>query len=103
MVSEDVDAALAVEAAGAAAGAAALDEGAGVAVAALGASLPEAAFVAVCTGVAAGAALALALPPRKSVTYQPEPFNWNPAAVTCLVNVGAPHAGQTLSWGSDIF
>lgn len=101
MVSEDVDAALAVEAAGAAAGAAALDEGAGVAVAAAGASLPEAAFVAVCPGVAAGAALAL--PPRKSVTYQPEPFNWNPAAVTCLVNVGAPHAGQTLSWGSDIF
>jgi len=21
---------------------------------------------------------------RKSVTYQPEPFNWKPAAVTCL-------------------
>src|SRR5450755_326932 len=22
---------------------------------------------------------------RKSVTYQPEPFNWNPAAVTCFL------------------
>ena len=24
------------------------------------------------------------LPPRKSVTYQPEPLSWKPAAVTCL-------------------
>ena len=23
-------------------------------------------------------------PPRKSVTYQPEPLSWNPAAVTCF-------------------
>lgn len=33
-----------------------------------------------------GAALPVAPVPllRKSVTYQPEPFNWKPAAVTCL-------------------
>jgi len=29
--------------------------------------------------------LAVPLPlPRKSVTYQPEPFNWKPAAVSCF-------------------
>ena len=27
------------------------------------------------------------LSPRKSVTYQPEPLSWKPAAVTCLTNV----------------
>jgi hypothetical protein len=43
------------------------------------------------------------LPPRKSVTYQPEPFNWKPAAVNCLVNVAAPQAGQTDKGASDIF
>jgi hypothetical protein len=38
-------------------------------------------------GASADAAgLAADAPPllRKSVTYHPEPFNWNPAAVTCL-------------------
>jgi hypothetical protein len=31
------------------------------------------------------AVLALPEPPlRKSVTYQPEPLSWKPAAVTCL-------------------
>jgi len=47
--------------------------------------------------------LATFLSPRKSVTYQPEPLSWNPAAVTCLTNVAAPHAGQTFSGGSEIF
>jgi hypothetical protein len=51
---------------------------------------------------AAGAALAL-LPPRKSVTYQPEPFNWNPAAVTCLRKVSFPHSGQFVRGASLIF
>jgi hypothetical protein len=37
------------------------------------------------------------LPPRKSVTYQPEPLSWKPAAVTCLENVSAPHAGHVVS------
>lgn len=54
-----------------------------------------------------GAALALAplllLPPRKSVTYQPEPFNWNPAAVTCLRKVSFPHSGQFVNGASLIF
>lgn len=40
---------------------------------------------------------------RKSVTYQPLPFNWNPAAVTCLVYVAAPHAGHTVNGASEIF
>ena len=37
--------------------------------------------------VPAAVSLALAAPLlllRKSVTYQPEPLSWNPAAVTCL-------------------
>ncbi|VXB50619.1 conserved hypothetical protein [Burkholderia sp. 8Y] len=43
------------------------------------------------------------LPPRKSVTYQPEPFNWNPAAVTCLENASFPQAGHCVSGASLIF
>ena len=34
------------------------------------------------TAPAAGAFAAS--PPRKSVTYQPEPLSWKPAAVTCF-------------------
>ena len=38
--------------------------------------------------VVPGATSAVLAPPllllRKSVTYQPEPFSWKPAAVTCL-------------------
>ena len=43
------------------------------------------------------------LPPRKSVTYQPEPLSWKPAAVTCLAKAGLPQAGQSVNGGSDIF
>ena len=43
------------------------------------------------------------LPPRKSVTYQPDPLSWNPAAVTCLEKASAPQAGQVLNAGSDSF
>jgi hypothetical protein len=43
------------------------------------------------------------LPPRKSVTYQPEPLSWKPAAVTCLAKAGLPQAGQSVKGGSDIF
>jgi hypothetical protein len=43
------------------------------------------------------------LPPRKSVTYQPLPFNWKPAAVSCFLNVLLPHSGQSVSTGSDSF
>src|SRR5437868_12220592 len=40
---------------------------------------------------------------RKSVTYQPLPFSWNPAAVTIFVNVGLPHWVQTVSGASLTF
>jgi len=40
---------------------------------------------------------------RKSVTYQPEPFNWKPAAVTCFLNVALPQLGHSVSGASDIF
>ena len=43
------------------------------------------------------------LPSRKSVTYQPLPFSWNPGAVNCLAKVAPPHAGHTLSGASLIF
>jgi hypothetical protein len=43
------------------------------------------------------------LPPRKSVTYQPEPLSWKPAAVTCLAKAGLPQAGQSVKGGSEIF
>src|SRR5690606_34755695 len=42
------------------------------------------------------------LPPRKSVTYQPEPLSWKPAAVSCFWKEEAPQAGQTVSRSSDI-
>jgi hypothetical protein len=47
--------------------------------------------------------LPVALPepePRKSVTYQPLPFNWKPAAVTIFENVSWPHAGHLVCGGS---
>jgi len=44
-----------------------------------------------------------AFPPRKSVTYQPEPLSWKPAAVTCFSNAACPQAGQSLNCGSEIF
>lgn len=40
---------------------------------------------------------------RKSVTYQPEPLSWKPAAVTCLEYVLWPQAGQSASGASEIF
>jgi hypothetical protein len=49
------------------------------------------------------AGAALLLPLRKSVTYQPEPFNWKPAAVTCLENASFPQAGHCVSGASLIF
>lgn len=51
------------------------------------------------TGVSAG----LPPPPRKSVAYQPEPFSWKPAAVTCFENDSAPQAGQVDSGASESF
>jgi hypothetical protein len=63
-----------------------------------------AAVLAAAAPVAPAAAVVLAwLPPRKSVTYQPEPLSWKPAAVSCFLNVSAPHAGQAVSGASDIF
>jgi hypothetical protein len=43
------------------------------------------------------------VPPLKSVAYQPDPFNWNPAAVTCFLKVDEPQLGQSLRGASDIF
>lgn len=39
---------------------------------------------------------------RKSVTYQPLPLSWKPAAVTCLRNVSLLHSGHTDKGGSEI-
>ena len=75
--------------------------------------LPDSLLAEVAAALSAGAAAAAAapvavadappLPPRKSVTYQPEPFSWKPAAVTCLLKLSAPQAGQVVSGASDIF
>src|SRR5512142_1951765 len=40
---------------------------------------------------------------RKSVTYQPEPFSWKPAADTRFTNCASWQAGQSVSGGSEIF
>jgi len=40
---------------------------------------------------------------RKSVTYQPEPLSWNPAAVSCFLKVSLLQLGQTVNSGSLIF
>jgi hypothetical protein len=42
-------------------------------------------------------------PPLKSVAYQPDPLSWKPAAVSCLLKVGLPQAGQSVSAASAIF
>ncbi len=39
----------------------------------------------------------------KSVAYQPEPFNWNPAAVNIFWNVSLPQLVQMVSRGSLTF
>ena len=78
---------------------AAVDElavSAGAAAGQLGACAPD-------DGSATAGADVLAAPPRKSVTYQPVPFNWKPAAVTCFLKVALPQVGQSVSCGSDIF
>jgi hypothetical protein len=41
--------------------------------------------------------------PRKSVTYQPLPLSWKPAAVTCLLKASLPQFGQTVKGASEIF
>jgi hypothetical protein len=74
---------------------------------ALGAgSALDSAADALAAALSAGATLvgdAALAPPLKSVAYQPEPFNWNPAAVTCFLNVEWPHSGHISSGESDIF
>ena len=50
-----------------------------------------------------GSSLFLPEPSLKSVTYQPVPFSWKPAAVSCFLKVALPQAGQTVNSGSDIF
>ena len=73
------------------------DDGVGAAAGAAGAA---GAASPPATGATAGAG---ALPPLKSVAYQPDPFSWNPAAVTCFWNCSAPQAGHVVSTGSEIF
>jgi len=65
--------------------------------------LPAAASAAV---LPTAASLVLLVPPallRKSVTYQPEPLSWKPAAVSCFLNAGALQWGQSCSGASEIF
>src|SRR4051794_38727331 len=38
--------------------------------------------------------------PRKSVSYQPLPFSWKPAADTSLRSASLPHAGHVTSGAS---
>jgi hypothetical protein len=53
---------------------------------------------------AVAGALVFALPLlRKSVTYQPVPLSWNPAAVNCFLKVLLEQAGQSVNGASDIF
>ena len=70
-----------------------------------GAGLGAEAASALAAPSAAGLSLAAPplLPSRKSVTYQPEPLSWKPAAVSCLAKAGAPQLGHTVSGASDIF
>jgi hypothetical protein len=42
-------------------------------------------------------------PPLKSVAYQPDPLSWKPAAVSCLLKVALPQAGQSVNGVSEIF
>ncbi len=78
-----------------------LDESVGLALSLLGASVLVSGLA---SPLASPASLAPPeLPPRKSVTYQPEPLSWKPAAVTCLAKAGLPQAGQSVKGGSDIF
>jgi len=92
--------------AGAAAGAGDADgaaTGAGAAVAAGAAAGPLSAVLSAAGLPASGlAAAGAACGLRKSVTYQPEPLSWKPAAVTCFSKRGWPQAGQSASGGSDI-
>jgi Tfp pilus assembly protein PilF len=53
------------------------------------AAIPFLQRLAADAGASAAGAAAGALPePLKSVAYQPEPFNWKPAAVSCFLKVG---------------
>jgi len=42
-------------------------------------------------------------PPLKSVTYQPLPFNWKPAAETFFTRASAPQDGHVTSGASENF
>lgn len=42
-------------------------------------------------------------PPRKSVTYQPVPLSWKPAAVSCFLKAGFPQDRQVVKGASDTF
>ena len=81
--------------------------GAGVAGVLLSVELPAA--LAAAAGAASAAVVAGAvpvfgaLPPRKSVTYQPVPLSWKAGADSCRAKDSAPQDGQTVSVGSDIF
>jgi hypothetical protein len=64
---------------------------------------PEVAEAAADPPPSAALAFAAEAPPRKSVTYQPDPLSWKPAAVTCLRKLSESHCGQRVSTGSEIF
>ncbi len=81
----------------------------GVALLALEPALVDTASLAGAGVAAAGAALesvgaGLGAPdPLKSVAYQPAPLSWNPAAVTCFLNAGCAHEGQSTKGASESF
>ena len=68
---------------------------------------PAAGAASALPALAPSAGLAAGLPPllpsRKSVTYQPEPLSWKPAAVTCLLKVSWPHSGHSVNGASESF
>ena len=97
--------------AGAVTGVAGFASGVLVAGAAAGALAPVSAFAGVAAApvesvvAASGVAVAVGfvVPLRKSVTYQPLPFNWKPAAESILLNVLLPHEGHSVNGAALIF
>ncbi|MCY1377634.1 hypothetical protein D9M69_652170 [compost metagenome] len=98
MVGDELAAGAAADAAGAAGLAVA-----GLAVDSLAGLAAVSAALAPFSAPATAGAVVPLLPPRKSVTYQPEPLSWKPAAVSCFWKLAWPQAGQMLNGSSDIF
>ena len=70
---------------------------------ALSLALPEDSDALALDVAGAGLAAAPLLPLRKSVTYQPVPLSWKPAAVSCFLNALLPQVGHSDSGASETF